>query len=476
MSVAKGTEKRMSSAASALLDSMKTVQQALAQSPSTISPQQLSDRVQEWRQLVQELVQESAQGITLAALYDITRMLNTSLNLKDTLGRVMDSLIQLTGAERSCLMLLNDHGRLTIEAARQFDQERVAIYELEISQTVVRDVIKDQRPIVTTNAQLDPRFSSHESVVEYQLRSIACVPLQLRDRVIGALYLDNRMRAGVFSESDLPMLTMFASHAAVAIENARLYDHINRHAAELSNTVHRLQELDRLKDEFIQNVSHELRTPLSVIQGYATLLDAGELGALQPEQREPVAIINRRVKMLSDIVEDITLILGTESSPLKPERVRLDELAQSVVETFRFSIQQAGLTLRTDIPSCLAPVNGSPVYLRRVLNNLLSNAIKFTPAGGTISVRLREENGYVILQVSDTGIGIPANQHKYIFDRFYQVDGSPQRCYGGMGLGLALVKEVVELHGGSVSVASEKGQGSVFTVILPCASVCTPAR
>ncbi len=470
MSVAKETRAdRMSSTAIALLDSMEAVQQALAQPTPSISPQQMLYRVQEWRQLVQELAQESVQEVQLAALYDITRMLNSSLNLTDTLGRVMNSLIQLTGAERSCLMLLTSQGRLEIKAACHFDQEDVAACDLEISHTVVRNVVEHHQPIVTTNAQLDSRFSEQESVVGYHLRSIACVPLQVRDRVIGALYLDNRMREGVFSESDLPMLTMFASHAAIAIENARLYDQVHSHATELATTVHRLQELDRLKDEFIQNVSHELRTPLSVLQGYAFLLDAGELGELRPEQREPVTIINRRVQMLSDIVRDITFILETESSPFEPQPVHLNELAHTALEAFQVAIQQAGLTLRTNIPSSLAPVKGSPRYLRRVLDNLLSNAVKFTPTGGTIGVLLREEKDHVVLQVSDTGIGIAPHQYKYIFDRFYQVDGPSQRRYGGMGLGLALVKEAVELHGGSVSVTSEEGRGSVFTVILPSA-------
>jgi len=135
----------------------------------------------------------------------------------------MDSLIHLTGAERGCLMLLDEDGNLEIQKAQHFDQQSVAASDLELSHTVVQDAVEGGQPVLTTNAQLDPRFSEQESVTGYHLRSIVCVPLRVRGQVIGALYLDNRLRDGVFSEEDLPLLTTFANQAAIAIENARLY-------------------------------------------------------------------------------------------------------------------------------------------------------------------------------------------------------------------------------------------------------------
>jgi len=453
--------------AAALLESMRAVQKALMQTPRLPSSQ-LAARIQEWQELVMELASEQAQGAELATLYETIRVLSSSLDLTQTLSLVMDSLIRLTGAERSCLMLLDDRGSLEIKAARHFNHKSIAASDLALSHTVVRNAVNEGEPVLTTNAQLDPRFSARESVVGYQLRSIACIPLHVREeRVIGAIYLDNRLRAGVFSESDLPMLTAFARQAAVAIENARLYEEVRRRSEELAATVVRLQEMDRLKSEFIQNVSHELRTPLSVIYGYTTLLDEGEFGELQSEQRESMATIRQHIQTLRDVVEDITLILAAETRPPELELVRLDELVRAAIEDSKTRTRQAGLTMRTEMAPDVPPVRGSAAHLRRVLDSLLSNAVKFTPEGGTIVVRLRREDDQVILQVIDTGIGIPRDHQERIFDRFYQVDGSSRRRYGGMGLGLALVKEVIEAHGGTVAVESQVDKGSTFTVTLP---------
>jgi signal transduction histidine kinase len=128
---------------------------------------------------------------------------------------------------------------------------------------------------------------------------------------------------------------------------------------------------------------------------------------------------------------------------------------------------QAELTLHAEIASGLPPVSGAPIYLRRVLDNLLGNAVKFTPPGGAITVRLRREGDLAVLEVSDTGVGIPTSQLERIFERFYQVDGSARRRYGGVGLGLALVKDITETYGGRVSVESQVDAGSTFTVYLP---------
>ena len=190
------------SIAAALLESMRAVQQVLMRPPG-LPREQLVARLQEWRRMVVELAKAPARGAELAILYEIIGVLNSSIHLTETLGLVMDSLVRLTGAERGCLMLLDEEGNLEIQAARHFDQESVAASDLELSHTVVRGAVEGGQPVLTTNAQLDPRFSEQESVISYQLRSIICVPLHVRERVIGALYLDSRVREGVFSQADL---------------------------------------------------------------------------------------------------------------------------------------------------------------------------------------------------------------------------------------------------------------------------------
>ena len=225
-----------------------------------------------------------------------------------------------------------------------------------------------------------------------------------------------------------------------------------------------------MKAAFVQNVSHELRTPLTIAYGYVSLLNSGELGELQEIQREPVTVVARRLKLLTELVDDLKTILEADTQQIQTEAVNLSEIVRKLAVDFQVAAEKAGLTLHTEIEPELPAVSGDSMHLHRVLDNLLSNALKFTPAGGQVSVRLRQAEQNLVMEVTDTGIGIPEDKLDRVFERFYQVDGRMSRRYGGTGLGLALVKEVVESNGGTVKVTSRPGQGSTFTVTLPVVS------
>jgi signal transduction histidine kinase len=214
-------------------------------------------------------------------------------------------------------------------------------------------------------------------------------------------------------------------------------------------------------------MSHELRTPLAIVRGYAELLDSGELGALPPEQQASVSVMARRARMLSKMLDDLLAILTAETGESARHSIDLRPLVEGMVADFQAVVRQARLTIVADLEPAAPAIQGDMIQLRRMLDNLLSNAVKFTPAGGQITVRLHRINRHVKLEVADTGIGIPREKLARIFERFYQVDGSTTRRYGGVGLGLALVKEIVESHGGTVAVESEVERGTTFCVTLP---------
>ncbi len=288
IAMSEATAATVGSTTSTLLESMRAVQSALER-PSGIPTEQLVARLQEWQQLVAELAGGSAEGAEVATLYEIITVLNSSLDLTETLSLVMDSLIHLTGAERGCLMLLDENDNLEIRAAQSFDRESVDASDLEVSQTVVREAVDGGQPVLTTNAQRDPRFSGQESVIGYNLRSIVCVPLRVRDWVIGALYLDNRIREDVFSKSDLPLLTAFASQAAIAIENARLYTMTDQ---ALAARVEELTTLQHIDQEL--NASLDLGRVLDLALSWAlqaTRADAGTLCILDDEGK--VSVVSR---------------------------------------------------------------------------------------------------------------------------------------------------------------------------------------
>lgn len=312
----------------------------------------------------------------------------------------------------------------------------------------------------------DPFSALGSQMAGLGVRASITVPVLAEEQRIGGLSVA-ASEPRRWSLEEVALVKTVGRQLGTTAERLRLLQEVRRQAEELAAAVARLQELDRLKSEFVQNTSHELRTPLALIRGYAEMLEMGELGTLQPDQQKPVAVIARRARMLSGLVEDITFILEAEAHAPEFKPVMLSELTRVVIQDFRATAKKAGLTLQAEIASHLPAVNGSPTHLRRALDNLISNAIKFTPAGGTISVRLWQEGDQIALEVSDTGIGIPPDQVDRVFERFYQVDGSIRRRYGGVGLGLALVREIVQAHDGLVTVKSRAGEGSTFTVVLP---------
>jgi len=174
--------------------------------------------------------------------------------------------------------------------------------------------------------------------------------------------------------------------------------------------------------------------------------------------------------MLGKLVEDIMGILEVERQELRCEPVDLAQLIRTSLADFEPAAVQAGLRLVAELEPDVPDISGDLIALRRVLDNLVGNALKFTPAGGCVTVRLSRDRSMVKLQVADTGIGVPSDQLDRIFERFYQVDGSMTRKYGGVGLGLALVKSIIEAHGGQVTAASQVGVGTTFTVLLPTTS------
>lgn len=254
---------------------------------------------------------------------------------------------------------------------------------------------------------------------------------------------------------------------AMETENARLYAAEQERAKALTEALAQQQELDRLKNEFIQNASHELRTPLTVAMGYVDLVADGVVGELSHTQHSMLQSARNRLYALYQIVMDLTTLSALEQRPQTHAPTYLSELVMDVVADFQALAQQKSIQLIAEVDTDVSPILGNPIHLWQMLENLLSNALKFTPHDGTVAVRLHQTPGDIVLDVADTGIGIAPDQLGRIFERFYQVDGSMTRRYGGTGLGLALVKQIVEAHCGRVTVDSQPGQGSTFRVLLP---------
>ncbi len=586
---------------------------------NTLDPAYLDARLSALDELLDRLSEQhkvSKHQQRLGMLYEVSRVIGSSLDLQTVLDQVMDAIIQITEAERGFLMLLDDDGKLEVRVARNLDRETIESGEFAVSRTITREVVNSGEPVVTTNAQTDPRFANQASVVAHALRSIMASPLRARGQVIGVVYVDNRIRSGMFSDQDLDILDTFAAQAAVAIENARLYGekdqalanrleeltmlqwidrqlnetldmthamHItlewssrlcDAHSAslglydaeakvirlvahwgeadEFSNTaelplnhpliaqvleteeaalqmsppgaktprtilavpirrennaigvvalianradafnedaqalVSRLadraaiaiengrlydavQAANRAKSEFVSLVAHELKVPMTSISGYADLLPI--VGEVNEKQQSFIQTIKNNVHRMTVLVSDLNDISRIESGQLHVEREPVD-LLPVIAEAKDGVMQQItgrGHTWVEQVGDDLPAVRGDRSRVIQVLVNLLSNAYKYTPDGGTITLRAERKNGFVLLHVVDTGVGMTAAQIARLGTKFWRAESEYVINQPGTGLGLAITQNLLKLMGGELRVTSEPGKGSTFTMALPAA-------
>jgi len=415
----------------------------------------------------ERLHQETANRLAeVSTLYTLSTQITTSLSLNAVLEAIV-SILRLTLDCRSCSIFLLDPTAefLQLEAGSGPSATWKGIARLRVGEGISGRVISERRSIYIPDTQVEPDFIFFDP----QIRSLLVVPLVVRNKSVGTLSIDDT-QANAFDD-EVRLLTIAAAQAAVAIENAQLYESLQKSYGDLEQAYKDLRELDKMKSELIQNISHELRTPLTFIKGYVELLQDGEMGPLQEEQEMALGIVSSKAEVLSRLVDDIISMQQASGEQLRLEPLSLAHTGHAAVQAARVSAQESGLTLVDEISDDVPLVWGDRRRLGQIFDNLLQNAIKFSHPGGTITVRTRREERTVRAEVQDTGIGIPTDQMSRIFDRFYQVDGTTTRRFGGTGLGLAIVKQLVEAHGGQVGVESELGQGSLFYFTIPQANI-----
>jgi signal transduction histidine kinase len=253
--------------------------------------------------------------------------------------------------------------------------------------------------------------------------------------------------------------------AALQTANRTLERRIRERTQELQQALERLSELAQLKANFVANISHELRTPLTHMKGYLELMVTDSLGVLTDEQRHAVQVSQKAAKRLEKLIEDLLMFSQASHGEIGFRHGTLDvrNAANRAIRGHVEHAEAAGVQLRLVAVGEIPPVQGDPEKILWVLSQLLDNAIKFTPSGGHVSVGIKpESNNLVMISVRDTGIGIPANGLAKIFEPFRQLDASAKRRAGGTGLGLSLVRQIVEAHGSVLDVQSVEGKGTTF--------------
>ena len=402
------------------------------------------------------------------SLLEVGRGIVARLDLAELLPLVVRSVNRIMGTH-FCVLLLRHGDMLRLAAQEGLEPEVVkAFLALHVGESLSGLVAKEGRVLAVEEMDQDPRAKFASITTRYGYRSFLCVPLKHGSEVLGTLEVVTK-EPRRFGLEEQELMGAFAAQAAVAIANARLFDQARRHVTETEEANRRLEELDRLRREYLRNVSHEFRSPLTVIRGYADyLLEAAP--ETDKSQRDVLKIVlessDRLIDLVDTLIEVSRIEQGFTQQTLRVEPLDLRELAEASLETLRRAAEKKGVALLLEFPGPLR-LEGDQSLLLQVVRKLVDNAVKYSGNGGCVTIRGREEERDLLLQVADTGIGIAAEHIPRIFEKFYTADGSLARRAGGTGVGLYLVREIVRLHHGSVEVESAPGRGSVFSVRVP---------
>ncbi len=407
------------------------------------------DRRVRWRIASMEGVQRLAQTGAL-----MTRP-------EETFAQLTRQIAALVGATKAWLCLWDPETRSLVLTPPGFgvpdevlrgrrvglDDQSLAIFCYRTGETCLQnDVSSDARM---------SRFLVEAIGIE---KNIVFAPLKAEVGILGVLAVADK--PGGFDAEDQSAIDGYAGEAALLLRNSRLYE-------ELQRSYQRLRDAQRNRDFFLQNINHELRTPLTAILGWSEVLTEDK------PDKETVKIavdqINRSTQFLLALIGDLLDLSRFEEgrTRLEPEIVDLGPLVTDAVEPVSIMAEAKGIRMSLKVPTAKTPVRLDPLRIRQVLWNLVHNAVKFTPKGGEIRVEADTDDRGITFSVADNGVGIDAKDLPVIFERFRQVDGSATRAFRGMGIGLALAKAYVELHGGTIAVDSQPGHGTSFRVRLP---------
>ncbi|WP_164928427.1 hybrid sensor histidine kinase/response regulator [Gloeobacter violaceus] len=414
------------------------------------------------------LLQAKRHTTRLQKLAEASLAINSALSIQQVLQGITEQAAALIGAHMALTSLTpeRDWAR-AVHTVYLSDKYRYWHHgEARLGGVgIAADVCRTNRPARLTQSQLEGhpqgRLLAFGATDRPALRGWLAAPLVGRDgRNIGLIQLSDK-HEGDFSEEDEAIAVQLAQLASVAIENTRLFE------AEQAAKVD-AEEANRLKDEFLATLSHELRSPLTAILGWTKLLRQVDLGAVRAAHA--LEVIERNALAQNQLIEDLLDISRIVAGKLRIEAAAVDlaGVIEAAIGTVRPAAQARAIEVDTEIEPGVPLLMGDATRLQQVVWNLLANAVKFTPNGGRVRVRLSRRGTAAEVAVSDSGLGIAPHLLPHVFERFRQADSSSTRSHGGLGLGLAIVRQLVELHSGTVSAASPgEGQGATFTVRLP---------
>jgi len=406
----------------------------------------MSEEINDIEELQALIKQQREEIARLERMLEVGRELGSTLNLRELLTDIRFIATALTVTEASSIMLMDKKtGELYFEAATGEASDELTRIAVPIDGSIAGEVLKTGKPLIVADVRKDPRhYDQVDDMTKFSTKSILAVPLIVKDKVIGVVEVVNKLEEEGFTQKDVEVLTTMAAQAAVAIENARLFE----------------------QSDLISEVVHELRTPVTSIVGYAQMLKLPDI----PDQSKQqfAEIIRREAARLGNMVNDFLEWARLESGRVRlaKERVDMRAVAEETILVMRPQADQRDITMSLQTPDEIPVIAGDSKRLKQVLLNLVSNAVKYNCDGGRVGVGIAVSAEMLRVSVSDTGPGIAAEDLPHIFQRFYRVAGTEEQVKG-TGLGLCIAKQIIEMHGGEMDVESQLGVGTTFSFTLP---------
>ena len=420
--------------------------------------QEVQARTRELARLVEEL----------KALGEVGQAVSSTLELETVLTRIASHAVQLSGADGGAIYEYNEAAQeFHLRGGHQIEKELIEALRttpIRLGSGAIGRAAMSREPVEVTDVLDERQYAAtrfRPLLGRLGYRSLLAVPLLREDRIMGGLTIYRRT-TGNFSTEVVNLLQTFATQSVLAIQNARLF-------REIEDKGRQLEAANRHKSEFLANVSHELRTPLNAIIGFSEVLLEKLFGELNEKQNEYVDDILSSGRHLLSLINDILDLSKIEAGRMELELTKFDLPAavENALILVRERATRQGVKLERVVDERLGEFVGDERKIKQVLLNLLSNAVKFTPEEGQIRVEARLGTGSVIMSIADSGIGIAPQDQEAIFEEFRQVRTNFARKHEGTGLGLALTRKFVEMHGGKIWVESEVGKGSRFIFTLP---------
>jgi signal transduction histidine kinase/HAMP domain-containing protein len=409
--------------------------------------------------------QTASKAKELAALYSIAGIASESLDINFVLQKTMEKVLEIFRFDAARIYLRNeDSGDLQLIAHQGVPEGIPLVRSYRIGEGRLGRALESGEALFVSDMETDAaykRLAHNQYMLKAGFRSSFLIPLKVRGEGLGVMNFVGK-KPYYFSESDTQLINAIAYHLGVAVGNARLFSQLKKKTMEL-------EKASKGKDEFLGVISHELRTPLNVIKGYTEIMMQGMLGNISGEQKKALETISNQSMELFNMINGVLQVTKIEADALQAATwdVNLCRLFDELRTNYNIPFGKE-LVIKWDYPIDLPIISTDDEKLKAVIQNLVNNAIKFTEKGiVTIAVRHLVETSMVEFKITDTGIGIPKEKIDSVFNMFQQVDSSATRKYGGVGLGLYIVKKFTELLGGRVVVESSFAEGSTFIVTLP---------